>query len=61
MKRYDLGRADAEGKKLGRRDALSPDQKAEIRKKLAKGATACSLAREYDVSHPTILKAVQHG
>ena len=56
-----MGRADAEGKKLGRRDALSPDQKAEIRKKLAKGATACSLAREYDVSHPTILKAVQHG
>jgi putative DNA-invertase from lambdoid prophage Rac len=56
-----LARAKAEGKKLGRRDALSPDQKAEIRKKLAKGATARSLAREYAVSHPTILKAAQCG
>jgi putative DNA-invertase from lambdoid prophage Rac len=56
-----LARAKAEGKKLGRRDALSPDQKADIRKKLAKGATARSLAREYAVSHPTILKAAQCG
>lgn len=54
-----LARARAEGKKLGRRDALSPAQKVEIRKKLAKGATARSLAKEYAVSHPTILKAAQ--
>lgn len=51
-----LARAKAEGKKLGRRDALSDEQKAQIRAKLAQGATARGLAREYRVSHPTILK-----
>jgi len=56
-----LARAKAEGKKLGRKDALTPDQKEEIRQKLAAGATARGLAKEYAVSHPTILKAVQHA
>ncbi|MCM2480648.1 recombinase family protein [Burkholderia gladioli] len=56
-----LARAKAEGKKLGRKDALLPEQKAEIRQKLAAGATARGLAKEYAVSHPTILKAAQHG
>lgn len=56
-----LARAKAEGKKLGRRDALTPEQKADIRKKLALGATARGLAREYAVSHPTILKVAQGG
>lgn len=57
-----LARAKAEGKKLGRRDALTAGQKAEIRQKLAAGATARGLAREYAVSHPTILKVIaQHG
>lgn len=51
-----LARAKAEGKKLGRKDALTPDQKAEIRQKLAAGATARGLAKEYAVSHPTVLK-----
>ncbi|MPV64370.1 recombinase family protein [Burkholderia sp. BE17] len=52
-----LARAKAGGKKLGRKNALSAAQKAEIRGKLAKGATARGLAKEYAVSHPTILKA----
>ncbi|WP_176017104.1 recombinase family protein [Burkholderia sp. BCC0398] len=56
-----LARAKAEGKKLGRKDALTPDQKEEIRRKIAAGATARGLAKEYAVSHPTILKAVQHA
>ncbi|WP_186165615.1 recombinase family protein [Burkholderia gladioli] len=56
-----LARAKAEGKKLGRKNALLPEQKAEIRQKLAAGATARGLAKEYAVSHPTILKAAQHG
>ncbi|MCL4665538.1 recombinase family protein [Burkholderia pseudomallei] len=56
-----LARAKAEGKKLGRKVALTPDQKEEIRQKLAAGATARGLAKEYGVSHPTILKAVQHA
>ncbi|WP_186203795.1 recombinase family protein [Burkholderia gladioli] len=54
-----LARAKAEGKKLGRRDALTTEQKAEIRKRLAEGATARGLAKEYAVSHPTILKVAQ--
>lgn len=56
-----LARAKAEGKKLGRKDALTLEQKTEIRQKLAAGATARGLAKEYAVSHPTILKVVQHG
>jgi putative DNA-invertase from lambdoid prophage Rac len=51
-----LARAKAEGKKLGRRNALSDKQKAEIRMKRAQGASARELANEYRVSHPTILK-----
>jgi putative DNA-invertase from lambdoid prophage Rac len=61
-----LARAKAQGKSLGRRDALAvlADKRktslgnlhAEIRGKLAAGATARGLAKEYGVSHPTILK-----
>lgn len=54
-----LARAKAEGKKLGRRDALTEKQKAEIRARLASGETARGLAKDYGVSHPTILKATQ--
>jgi putative DNA-invertase from lambdoid prophage Rac len=54
-----LARARAEGKKLGRRDALTTNQKAEIRMRLASGETARGLAKDYGVSHPTILKAAQ--
>ncbi|MGP8433753.1 recombinase family protein [Paraburkholderia fungorum] len=54
-----LARARAEGKKLGRRDALTMNQKAEIRMRLASGETARGLAKDYGVSHPTILKAAQ--
>jgi putative DNA-invertase from lambdoid prophage Rac len=54
-----LARAKAEGKKLGRRASLTDEQKAEVRARIAAGATARGLAAEYGVSHPTILKAVQ--
>jgi putative DNA-invertase from lambdoid prophage Rac len=54
-----LARAKAEGKKLGRRDALTPEQKASIRVRLAQGASARGLAKEYAVSHPTILKLAE--
>ncbi|SPA28527.1 putative site-specific recombinase; DNA invertase; Rac prophage [Cupriavidus taiwanensis] len=54
-----LARAKAEGKKLGRRDSLTDAQKAEIRAKLAAGASARGLAKDYGVSHPTILKLSQ--
>lgn len=51
-----LARAKAQGKKLGRRDALTDKQKAEIRARLAKGEAARGVAKDYGVSHPTILK-----
>lgn len=53
-------RAKAEGKKLGRKDSLTAQQKVEIKTRLAAGATARGLAKEYAVSHPTILKVAQH-
>ena len=56
-----LARAKAEGKKLGRRDSLTDEQKAEIRAKLAEGSTARGLTKDYGVSHPTILKLAQAG
>jgi putative DNA-invertase from lambdoid prophage Rac len=56
-----LARAKAEGKKLGRRDSLTMEQKAEIKSKLSAGASARGLAKEYAVSHPTILKVAQLG
>lgn len=64
-----LARAKAEGKTLGRKDALAVlaekrgiqlgSLHQEIREKLSNGATARGLAKEYGVSHPTILKAAQ--
>jgi len=64
-----LARAKAEGKLLGRRNALAVLAKKrsvslsalhqEINEKLSKGATARRLAKDYGVSHPTILKAIQ--
>jgi putative DNA-invertase from lambdoid prophage Rac len=61
-----LARAKAEGKALGRKDALLKYAEKrgvtleaiqqEIRDRLAKGATGRGLAAEYGVSAPTILK-----
>ncbi|MBC8738137.1 recombinase family protein [Paraburkholderia sp. UCT31] len=54
-----LARAKSQGTRLGRKDALTTEQKAEIRTKLAEGASARGLAKEYAVSHSTILKAAR--
>jgi putative DNA-invertase from lambdoid prophage Rac len=54
-----LARAKAEGKRLGRRESLTAEQKAVIRSKLAVGVSARGLAKEFAVSHPTILKLTQ--
>jgi len=54
-----LARARSEGKKLGRRESLTPAQKEVIRARLAEGVSARGLAKEYAVSHPTILKLTQ--
>jgi len=53
-----LARARAEGKITGRPRSLTDAQRAEIKARLADGATARGLAKEFGVSHPTIAKAV---
>jgi putative DNA-invertase from lambdoid prophage Rac len=52
-----LQRAWAEGKKSGRRATLSEDQRAEVLAALEAGETVSALARRYDTSRQTILRA----
>jgi putative DNA-invertase from lambdoid prophage Rac len=52
-----LQRAWAEGKKSGRKHVLGERQRAAVRDALAAGATVSALAREYDTSRQTILRA----
>jgi putative DNA-invertase from lambdoid prophage Rac len=47
----------AEGKKSGRRATLSKDQRAAVRAALEAGETVSDLARQYETSRRTILKA----
>lgn len=51
-----LARAVAEGKTLGRPEALSDAQRAEVRSALANGASINGLAKRYDVARGTIRK-----
>jgi putative DNA-invertase from lambdoid prophage Rac len=52
-----LQRAWAEGKKSGRRATLSEDQRAEVLAALEAGESVSSLARRYETSRQTILRA----
>lgn len=55
--RDGIARAKAQGKKLGRRPALTHEQKAEAVRELASGnMTTRDLARRYNVSHSTIVR-----
>jgi DNA invertase Pin-like site-specific DNA recombinase len=61
-KRCDEGiaRAKAKGTKFGRKAALEPGQKRKIAELYGKGEkTMAELALEYDVSEPTIWRALQ--
>jgi putative DNA-invertase from lambdoid prophage Rac len=51
-----LARAKAEGKRLGRKPALSEGQQAQARALLAEGKGVREVARMLGVSHPTILR-----
>lgn len=51
-----LARAKAEGKRLGRKPALSDAQQAQARALLAEGKGVREVARMLGVSHPTILR-----
>ncbi|MDE3027402.1 MAG: recombinase family protein [Paracoccaceae bacterium] len=52
-----LARAKAQGKQLGRPSALSADQQALVREKIANGETVSSLARELGISRQTVMRA----
>ncbi|MBW5416306.1 recombinase family protein [Pseudomonas sp. MAG002Y] len=51
-----LARAVAQGKKLGRRAALSEKKRAEVLEQLKAGASVSSLARAYGISRQTIMR-----
>jgi putative DNA-invertase from lambdoid prophage Rac len=52
-----LRRAKAEGKKSGRRATLSDDQRAAVLAALGAGETVSALARQYETSRQTVLRA----
>jgi putative DNA-invertase from lambdoid prophage Rac len=53
-----LERAWAEGKKSGRPAALDEAQRAAVREAVAGGTTIAQLARDYDTSRQTIMRAI---
>ena len=50
-----LARARAEGKRLGRPSKTTPEQRAEILRKLGQGESVSALARAYSVSRANII------
>ena len=52
--REGIAKAKAMGKQIGRKRALNDEQVAEIRKRVARGESKASLAKEYGVSRQTI-------
>ena len=58
VKRANAGRSAARerGAKFGRKPALSAEQQADARGRLAAGASARSLGRIYRVSHTTVAR-----
>jgi putative DNA-invertase from lambdoid prophage Rac len=55
--RSGLDRAKAEGKAIGRPSVLSKQQAADVRSRLAAGASVAHLARELDTTRQTIMRA----
>lgn len=55
--RQGVARAKAEGKTLGGRHALSPQQRAAVRRRLADGESVRSLAALMDVRRDTVRRA----
>ena len=51
-----LDRAKAAGRKLGRPESLSPEQRQEVERRLDQGATLSALARELKTSRQTIMR-----
>lgn len=51
-----LDRAKAEGKVLGRKHTLTPEQRAEVTSKLGEGVSVSQLAREFKTTRQTIMR-----
>ncbi|MFM0728963.1 recombinase family protein [Paraburkholderia sediminicola] len=56
-----LARARTQGKKLGRRPALTPAEQGEALQKLAAGITIAQLARDYGTTRQSIIRARQRA
>ena len=54
-----IERAKAQGKKFGRKPKLDAGERRMIADRHGKGETMAALALEYDVSEPTIWRALQ--
>jgi putative DNA-invertase from lambdoid prophage Rac len=52
-----LARAKAEGKTLGRPAALTPAHRANVRERLANGASVAAVAREFGTSRMAVMRA----
>lgn len=52
-----LARAKAQGKPLGRPTALTTDQQAQVRERIAAGETISAIARDMGTSRQTIMRA----
>lgn len=52
-----LARAKEQGKPLGRPAALTADQQAQVRERIAKGETVSAIARDMGTSRQTIMRA----
>lgn len=52
-----LARAKAQGKPLGRPTALTSEQQAQVRDRIAKGETVSAIARDLGTSRQTIMRA----
>jgi putative DNA-invertase from lambdoid prophage Rac len=52
-----LARAKAEGKQLGRKSSLPPEERQRVREALEKGVSVSQLARDHGTSRATILRA----
>jgi putative DNA-invertase from lambdoid prophage Rac len=56
-----LKRVRDEGRTLGRPTALTPEQQADVRARLANGESLSSLAREYKTTRQTIMRVRDRG
>jgi hypothetical protein len=56
LTREGLARAKASGERLGRPNALDPQQQAAVRAALQAGASVAAVAKQFDTSRQTIMR-----